>query len=321
MDYLCLLGPSSGWILPALVKGLRVIKDNQINIIIATYPSESAMVVGTLLSLMTDTKLILDYRDPWTTHGRTYCKIFGKRINDFFERLALRQASALVFCSEIMMEDLLNALGKHTKASSHVISNGFHSEDAIQPLCLGRNRKNMIYAGNLYHERRIELLAKPLSQLLKEGSITTDSFCFHVFGVLNSSDKEVIRKYGLQNIIKEQSQVTYEQILRYLKGADILFLPSGAKVRYAIPFKFFDYLSVKRPVFAVAPRNSAIAAMMRTIDCGRLASIDSKDSILKNLRIMILEKEKYTFSGAKQYTWDKIAHKYVEVLDQVHGMH
>jgi glycosyltransferase involved in cell wall biosynthesis len=197
------LDPSSGWILPALVKGLRIIKDKRINIIIATYPSESAMVIGTLLSLITGKKLILDYRDPWTTHGRTYCKVFGKSINDFFEKLSLRRASALVFCSEIMRDGLLSALGKYTRASSHVIPNGFHSQDNIQPLCLGKTRKNMVYAGNLAGERRIELLAKPLSQLLKEGTITTDNFCFHVFGELKTADKEVIREYGLQNMIKE----------------------------------------------------------------------------------------------------------------------
>jgi len=316
-DYLCLVEPHSGWILPTVVKGLQIIKDNKIDLIIATCPLCSSMVIGVLLSLMTKAKLILDYRDPWTNHNRTYCKIFGRRINEVFEKTSIRQASALVFCSRIMKDNLMDRLGKYTKATSYIVTNGFHNKDTIRPLSLGTARKNMVYSGNFYGERRIKLVARPLFHLLNEGSIMKDSFCFHVFGKLNAEDKEEINKHGLQDIVKERPRVPYEQITRYLKGADILFLPSGSDVSYAIPFKFFDYLSVKRPILAIAPENSAVAEMMNQIDCGRLALINSEESILKNLRTMLHEEKEYTFSHAQQYTWEEIGRKYLEVIDEV----
>ena len=97
----------------------------------------------------------------------------------------------------------------------------------------------------------------------------------------------------------------------------ILLLISGSDVRYALPYKIYDYLSVKKPILAVAPENSAVAEIMRQINCGRFASINSKDSILTNLRVMIEENSEYSFSGVEQYTWDKICHKYVEIIDNI----
>jgi len=317
VDYLCIVDPYSGWILPALFKGLKIIKDNKINLIIATGPHFSQMVVAFLLSLMTRTKLILDYRDPWSNRNWKNHQIFRKKFNKLLEKLTISRASAIVFCSRIMMENLRDRLGKYTRAKYHVVTNGFYNREAIEPLCLGVQKKNMVYAGNLNAERRIKILARPLRQLLNEGSISKDTFCFHIFGNLMKEDREIIMKYGLEEIIKEQRRFPYDQIIKYLKGADILFLPSGSDFSYAIPFKFFDYLSVKRPIFAVAPESSAVAELMDSLDCGRFAPINSEESILRNLRAIISTEVEYSYSGSDQYAWKKIGDKYIGVIDNV----
>ena len=318
IDFLCLVDPYSGWLLPALFKGIKIIKANKLNLIIATGPPFSPMALAFFLSLLTRTKLILDYRDPWTNLNRKYPKRFLEKFNKFLEKRTIGRASAIVFCSRIMMENFRDSLGEYTKAKYHVITNGFHSRDTIEPLSLGNGRKaTMVYAGNFYGERKLDLLAKPLSFLLNEGSISKDTFCCHIFGNLRKQDREVITKYGLQEIIIEQPSVPYDIILRYLKAADILFLPSATNASYAIPFKFFDYLSVKRPIFTIAPDDSAMAEMMNQIDCGRLASINSEESILVNLQTMLLENKEYTYFGANEFTWENIGSKYLEIIDTV----
>ena len=315
-DYLS-LDPYDGWILPALIKGLRIIKGNKIDLVIATGPPASAWVTGYLLSLITKTTLILDYRDPWVNPNWTYRNIFRKKFRQLTERLSIRRARVLVFCSQTMTENFRNTFGTCTKATCHTIPNGFYARDNIQPLSLGNSRKNMVYAGSFYGERKLSLLAKPLFQLLAENAINKNNFCLHLFTNFSDEDRRVIDTYRLKDIVKVHPLESHDQMLRHLRAADILFLPSGSDVKYAIPFKFFDYLSVKSPIFAVAPEKSAVAVLMRKIDCGRLGLIDSEESILENLRIMILEEKKYSFSGAEKYTWDKVADKYVGVIDNV----
>jgi glycosyltransferase involved in cell wall biosynthesis len=317
-NYLCLIDPFSGWILPAFYKGLKIVKNEKIDLIIATCPTSSSIVIGFLIGFISKTKFIIDYRDPWTLHDQNFCKILGRRISKFLEKLAIRHASALVFCTRIMKKEFMESLGKYTKSICRIVPSGFYNRDMVKPLYLGE-KKNMIYAGKLYGERRMKLLAKPLFQLLGNGVINKENFCFHHFGECNNEDRELIDKYELQGIIKRHPQVSYEQMIRYLKGADILFLPSGSDVNYAIPFKFYDYLSVKRPILVVAHEKSAVAEMMREIDCGRLSLINNKDSITENLRAMLIESKEYSFSGAEKYTWENSGKKYLEVIEEVCG--
>jgi glycosyltransferase involved in cell wall biosynthesis len=319
-NYFCLVDSFSGWILPGLLKGLRIVKKNKIDLIIATCPQSSSIVTGFLISFITNTKLIIDYRDPWTLKNSSFPKIFRSMIGRFLEKLAIRQAAAIVFCTQIMRKDFLENLGKYTKAICRVVHSGFHDRDMVQPLSLGKGKKIMIYSGNFYSERRFKLLAKPLSILFNKGFIGKDSFCFHIFGKTKNEDKEMINQYGLKELVEWHPPVNYEQIIRYLKGADILFLPSGSDVKYAIPYKFYDYLSVKRPILAVAPEDSAVADMMREIDCGTLSLINDEDSILENLRKMLLEENEYSYSGAEKFTWENIANRYIDVIDKVCGL-
>ena len=316
--YLCFVDPYSGWILPGLLKSLRIIKDKKIDLVIATGPPFSSMVIGLLLNLVTGVELILDYRDPWTNFdSKFYRNVWVKKINDFLERVAIRRASALVFCTRVMKDNFIKKLGKYTKAASYVVTNGFHSTDNIQPLSLGKNRKNMVDAGAFYGERKIRLLAEPIHQLLKEGVINKDNFCFHIFGELKNDDRAVIGKYDLQDVIIEHPIVPHKQLLRYLKAADVLVLMISNKMSYSISYKFYDYLSVRKPILAIVPENAAMEQVMKEVDCGRYAFINSKESILQNLRAMLSESKEYTFSGGEQYTWDELGRKYIEIINKV----
>jgi Glycosyl transferases group 1 len=314
---LCLIDPYSGWIIPGFIKGLKIIKDKKISLVIATGPPFSSMVIGLLLNIISRVPLILDYRDPWSNFKSIHRKPFLEKINALLERITIRRASALVFCTQKMKADFSKALGKYTEANRYVVYNGFHNKDTTQPLSLGTNRKNMLYAGAFYGERRIELLIKPLIQLLNDGSLTADNFCFHIFGKVKNDDETLIKKYGLEGIIKQYPLVPYEEIIGYMKASDILLLISGSRVNYAVPFKFFDYLSVKRPILAIAPENSGVADIMNDIDCGRLASLKSQESIAANLRAMLFENKKYTFSGSRKYTWNEVGQRYIEIIDSL----
>jgi glycosyltransferase involved in cell wall biosynthesis len=317
IHYLCLIDEYSGWITPAILKGRKIVKKNRTGIIIATGPPFSALVVGYLISLMTGAKLILDYRDPWSNHDRRFCKILGKKIARNLERLAIKRASALVFLSQIMKNNFIDDLGRFADAPCYVISNGFKNNNTIQQLSFAKGKKNMVYAGNFYDQRKIGLLCKPLQRLLAEGAISKNTFCVHVFGELKNEDRRIINECGLNEIVKAYAQVPYAQILRYLNAADMLLLISASNVRYAIPLKFFDYLSARKPIFAIAAEDSAVADLMSEIDCGRLALINNEESILDNLRKMIFQQKEYTFSGAERYVWEKIGNRYLEVIENV----
>ena len=313
--YFCLIDPYSGWILPGLIRGLKIVKAKKINTVIATGPPFSTMVIGLLLKSIANVSLILDYRDPWTNIDlKFYNNKFVKKTNTLLEIVAIKNASAIVFNTHNMKDNFLKSFGTYTKAVTHVITNGFHTAENIQPLSLGNKKINMVYAGVFYGERKISLLLEPLSRLLEEGLISKDNFCFHIFGTLKNSDKEAIKEYNLQGIVKEHLQVPHNHLLQLLRSANILVLIISKKMSYSVSYKFYDYLSVKRPIFAIVPEKSQMQKIMNQIDCGRSANIDNPESIYQNLRAMLLNKREYSFSGSDQYAWDELGRKYSEII-------
>jgi glycosyltransferase involved in cell wall biosynthesis len=316
-DYFCVVDQFSGWILPAIFKGLKVIRSRKIDIIISTGPPFSSMVIAYFLSLFTSAKLILDYRDPWSNHSRKFCKFCGKMVNRLIEKYSIDRADALIFCSNKMKENFIRFFGVNLKSKCRVIHNGYFNTVEARKIRKEDSKINIAYAGEFYGDRKISVIANPLFQLLNEKIIKPDNFCFHIFGNLNAKDKMIIKHYGLSEIIKEHTKLPFAQVIQFLGTADILLLIIDISMNYSIAYKFFDYLSVKRPIFAIIPENSAMADMMDEIDCGRCALITSKESILSNLRKMLTEKKEYSFSGAEKYTWENAGRKYLEVINEI----
>ncbi len=322
-DYICLLDPYAGWLLPAVIKGAEIIRKNMIDVLIVTGPPFSPFVAAAMLRRLTGVKLILDYRDPWTTQNyllnAKHRKPVVRLINRLAERIVIKKTASVVVCSSIMKRLFLERFPWADNIDIEVIHNGYLNDPIPmkQPLSIDGEKKVMIYAGELYGERRIELVARPLKKLIYNKLITDSSFAFHIFGSINDQDRAVLRELDLENIIVQRERVDYSLMLQYLKGADILFLPSGARVDYAIPFKFYDYLRARRPILALTPENSELGGIMKTIDCGETADIGDPAAIESALLKMIRNERTYTFSGAEAYSWNYAARRYADLIERV----
>jgi glycosyltransferase involved in cell wall biosynthesis len=318
VSHFSLLDPYSGWIVPAVIKGFQVIRRHGIEAIVATGPPFSAMVVAHLLHRITGIPYVLDYRDPWSNRKKNlnYSKPFGKKLNVALERSAVRRAAALVFNARAMREEFLKTFKDGVQAPTYYIPNGYHPSHTVEPLSLGPG-KHLIYAGMLYDERRIRPLATALHRIIEEGIVPRSELRFHIFGRMIPADRERVREMGLEEVIVEHEPVPFDTIIRYLRGADILVLIVGPKMSYSISYKFFDYLSVRRPILALVPENSQMVEMMEEIDCGQYAYADDPDSVYASIREMLLGTRKYSFSGAEQYTWREAAFKYNDLIATV----
>jgi hypothetical protein len=316
--YLCLVDPYIGWVIPAIVKAIKLQKIVRFNTIIVTVPCFSPLIAATILAKLTRSKLIIDYRDPWTNHRSDYPRPFGKWICPAIERAAVERAHAIVFCSHIMRDEFVRAFGSIAPARLDVIYNGFDdfepgSFEVEQLHCATK----MLYAGNFYGTRQLSVIAPMLAELLTRGEVSAKTFQFHLYTTLNSRDQSLIRELRIDSLIHVHRQVPYREIKEVMVRSDILFLPSGDDAAYAVPFKFFDYLSARRPILAVAPKHSSVYRLMQSIDCGEFAEFGEPAAILEALRTLIRRSKSYTFSGSEQFLWKNAASKYRTVIDRV----
>jgi glycosyltransferase involved in cell wall biosynthesis len=316
--WLCLVDPYVGWVIPAIVEGIRLHKKYHFNVVIVTVPSFSALIAATVLSRRFRSSLIIDYRDPWTNHRSDHPKPFGRWLCPAIERTAIKEAEAVVFCSDIMRDEFMKAFSDIAPSCLEVIYNGFEEFDAGRSQREGNSPKTMLYAGRLYGTRRLDIIAPALAQMLKANEVSAEIFQFHLYTPLKHQDALSVEEQQIGDLIHVHKPVPYEEIRDIMARSDILFLPSGDGHAYAVPFKFFDYLSVRRPILAIAPKESSVRQLMRAIDCGEFAEFGDTASIVRALRSLICNERSYTFAGAEQFRWERIAERYIQTISRIH---
>ena len=315
--WLCLVDTGTGFVIPATMKGIHLCRKHRLNVVIVTVPDFSSIIAATIVTKVTRARLILDYRDPWTNHRTEYPKPFGRWLSRFFERTAIRHATATVVCTDIMRDNFVRAFGDIAPSYVEVIHNGFEDYEERSRKRFDADRTTMIYAGNFHGRRRLSVIALAMAEMAHSGDIAPDNFRFHIFSQLGREDYALMDRFGVRDLIEVHKPVPYHEIKKIMSAADILFLPSGDEVAYAIPYKFFDYLSVRRPILAVAPRASSIGCLMRQIDCGELAEFGEYDEIRRAIRTLLKKTKTYSFKGSQNFRWKNSVRQYYNVIECV----
>jgi glycosyltransferase involved in cell wall biosynthesis len=314
--WLCQVDPQIGWVVPATISGVRLCRKHRLNIVIVTVPSFSSIIAAVLVSKISRCKLIIDYRDEWTNHFVSYRRPFGKYICPALERMAIRQASAIVVCTDNMRADFKRAFVTSAKIPVEIIYNGY---DAIEDASLEatqREQISMMYAGTLYGKRQVTMLAPALLELLNSGAISAESFRLHVYSRLRPEQIADLERCGIAPFVEIHEPVPYVTIRRVMRESDILFLPSGDEFNYAIPFKFYDYLSARRPILAVASSESAVRKVMTKVNCGEFAEIGNTGEIVQAVTTLIGNMDGYTFQGVERFEWQNSATQYISLLNR-----
>ena len=233
------------------------------------------------------------------------------RIVQIVEKYILERAYHVVACTKTIKESLIKAFGlDETKIS--VITNGF-SERAVKPAIIDSKAFTITYAGNFYGERNIGMLAESIVKLQRKYN-DQKPIRIHVYGKILAADQDLFQRKGLSDSIVVHKKSEYCEVIKFLKGSDVLFLPSGKDHYYALPFKLFDYLRVQRPILAVTAIDSELWKFMNTYQVGVTANIADKRSIYSAMEQLYLGQVKAEWSDTTKYRWCNLGNDYVEII-------
>jgi len=181
-------------------------------------------------------------------------------------------------------------------------------------LYLEKDKKVILYAGNFYGKRRLKYLFGPLLGIYGIYELKKN-ISIHVFGKLHEEDVELIKKLELSDIVVEHPRTSYSKLVRYMKGADILYLSQGEDHRDCVPYKLTDYLTIMKPVLTLTSLNSATYDFMQELNCGVVADIDNPDSISWALKELLQNGKEITFSGIEKYSLNNVAENYYRIIN------
>ncbi len=267
-----------GWVPAAYREARRLIRKEGIrHVYISGFPF-SSFVVGTMLKACTDTRVVIDYRDPWTQSVTYYRKGLSRWIDRKVEAFIVRKSDVVISNTRHNDDRMSAEFGAgQARAKFVAIHNGFDEDDFSSIVREPNDVFTITYAGAFYYSVGsqeddamktysplyfFEALALFFAQRPEAKASTRVRF----MGVLGQGYDPAIRELGLEGTVERVGYIAYDEHLRVLKNADVLLLvlSRGEKSRGWIPSKFFQYLGTGNTILAMAPEGEVRQILAET---------------------------------------------------------
>jgi len=251
------------WQRSALKPGLELIRRQGIDLILASFPPASTVVLALHLSRDAGLPMVLDFRDRWLGPGG-YEPVFSRtrRKHAELERTAIAQSAAIVAISDAMADAIAHEHG-YDQRRIMVIPNGY--EPAVDDLGLSPAPSpwalalqppgpapsprplTIAHVGTVIPRNRPDLFFRSILKLLSGKRLGEVVFKF-----VGNLSHDYLTAAGLTQVVQTTGLVPRMQALREMRAADALFLLTGRYVgTWGYNAKLFEYLRAGRPILCL----------------------------------------------------------------------
>lgn len=275
------------WFFAATVRGWRIARAPDVQVIWSTYPIATAHLVALVVSRFSKKAWIADFRDPMHANSNEL-KGLQARVVAWIERKTLARATACVFTSRRALEQH-ERLYPGAAGRCRVIENGYdeHAFEGLVPARPGvaDDRLFMLHSGLIYPaDRDPTHFFIAVATLIEQGKLDRERV--HIRFRAPQHGVEVLaraRACGLEDLVEVAPAVPYREALAEMMGADLLLAFQGSKFNAQIPAKIYEYLRAKGHLLAVVDPQGDTAAVLEQFKGVDIADIDSADDIRRTL--------------------------------------
>ncbi|MGD9855179.1 MAG: glycosyltransferase [Planctomycetaceae bacterium] len=257
------------WYPSAVRAGVRLLRDEPHDAIVASGPPFTNLLVGAALSRKTGVPLVLDYRDEWDISNAYWENKRPGRLSSWVQRRmqrhAIRTAAAVVATTPASAQTLGGiAIESGSHAKSTYIYNGFDPADFPAAADLsartdygnGTHLFRLSFAGTLWELTSIEPFVEGVKRLAEKAPALAERLEIVLAGRRAGRQEEFIdRLSGLPCKVVRLGYLAHRDATRLMMTSDSLLLllsdvPHAGRV---ISSKVFEYMAARRPIFAVSP--------------------------------------------------------------------
>jgi glycosyltransferase involved in cell wall biosynthesis len=276
----------ASWIKTALPAGRRLIEEWMPDIIYASAPPYTGLVIAGRLSRSFGVPWVANLRDLWVDNPYYREPGWRRPIDAMLEWMVLRNAARLVTVSPIWAEQLSRRHGK----PANVVYNGYAEEDFPPPPArVGSGKVLTIrYLGSIYPGFRdpsalfaaIALLPKSLRR-----RIMVEFYGDECEVVLNAA---AVR--GVTDAVAVRPRVAYRRALELQMQSDVLLLLQWNDRRDEgnLPAKLFEYLYARRPILFIGYEQGIAARLVNDRGAGLVSNNPAQ--ISDQLRVWITDR-------------------------------
>ncbi len=261
-----------GWLPFAVFHGSKLIHREDIDVLFATSPSYSTLLIGSLLKKKTKKPLVIDFRDPWINNSFIeYPTKLHKFIESKMEKYVLTQTDYITVASDLIRDDLIRRY-PFVKSKIETITNGFDPED-FENLELQKKtgKFRITYAGSVYGLLTARTFFNALKELITENEELKKNIEVVFIGDYGKETQHLVRELHLEENVKLKGYIAHKKCLELIINSDVLLLLItilGSKGKEILTGKIFEYLASKKPIIAIAPQDGLASELIQKLDAG-----------------------------------------------------
>jgi len=258
--------PKIGWF-PFALEAARGLQEEGFrpDVILATQPPATALVIGDALAQRWQVPLVVDYRDPWNSgyYPLDRPPVVADR-EVALERRVLQRAAAVVTVSVSFADKLAELVQDESGFTEKLvlIENGYEPIFGESLESIGGNGPVLLHAGSLYAQRSPEPLFVALRTLSTEDPALTTDWTLRLQGNVAPNYLRDAEATGVR--MQYDGFVSHRDALQAQQQADILLLFTEGM----LTAKVYEYLAARRPILAIGPAPD-LDALLQAWGAGR----------------------------------------------------
>lgn len=306
------------WARSAARTALAVARDLPPGVVIATYPAPAALMAGARIARQLGWPLVLDYRDPWSTHAWPTWRrsAFAQWVSARIERRLVSRSQARVLNTPAMRASFEASLPQVQSTRNYVIPNGFNAAAAATPPP-DTGPVQVVHAGEIFTGRSLVPVLEAARRLAAR--YPSRPIRVTTYGDLPVPEVERIRARGLESFIDVRPRIPFAELFAELQRAHLLVAVVGDHMPYSTPYKVYDYMAAGRPILGLAPRGAALFDLMAESGAGECCEREDEAAIERVLEKLVRGEAEPLQARVERFRWENLALQYRAVIETVAG--
>jgi glycosyltransferase involved in cell wall biosynthesis len=306
----CVPDPEVTWLPSAVLRGMRVLRSESVDVLYSTSSPETDHLVAWILKSLTGLPWVADFRDGWVfepLRGARLTVPWRARTELFLEGAVVAAADAIVVVNDVMAQDL----NRRYPSAAHkvtTITNGYDPDDLPAPTSRSNNDTffRIVHTGRVSGSRphtTIEGLLAALTNLREREHPLLSKLRLYFVGELSGQEITSIERCPVRDCFVVTGPVSYQRALQYQADADALLLVVAPGSTGVSTTKLYEYLATGKPILALSGESPA-ARIVRESGSGVVVPSDDVGGIADALAVLY---EGWTTGGHPIYDSNRVA--------------
>lgn len=255
-----------GWFPDAYRAGREILDGWRPDLIFASGPPFTGLIVGHCLSKRYRLPLVVELRDRWSDDPYYPPPMWRAWIDSFLEHRVVRQAAAITTVSTPWAETYRKRYAKPVG----VVFNGYDPDLSLAKPSRGSDDTGVlriVYTGGIYPGRRDP---SPLFRAIHALGPEAGTVRVEFYGTDPALVLPLAKREGVVDNVIVHPEVQHDEAVRQQQRADVLLLMQWNDPREQgnVPGKFFEYLGVLRPILVLGLEDGVPATFIRDRQAG-----------------------------------------------------